>query len=322
MDAQASTKACFVLMPFSVREVDRDRYPDQDHWTEVYHGLIRPAVERAGLVCVREDEDRKTRIVVRSILQRIEDADLILCDLSGHNPNVFLELGWALCRDKPYVLIKDELTAYTFDLQHVHIFEYASALQPLGLQIAQEKIAEAIATTLDDEAKQYSLIKALSLDLAIMQAADTDPVLSAISEVRDALRESLLSPAVPERLYERPSSEQTLRGADFSGQDVTGRDFSGQDLRGAIFFRANAAGANFQSAILDGVDFEQADLRGTDLRAARMRGAKLRDAQLGGALLQVTNLRRSTGLTAGQLDTAIVDEKTTLLPELEEPPPW
>lgn len=45
---------CFTIMPFSVRESDLDRYAgDEGHWSEVYQGLIIPAVEMAGLTCHR-----------------------------------------------------------------------------------------------------------------------------------------------------------------------------------------------------------------------------------------------------------------------------
>ena len=89
--------SCFVMMPFSVREKDMDTYDgDQNHWLEVYEGLIRPAVKQAGLVPVRDDEDYSSRVVTDQIWSKIEHAEIILADISSSNPNVFLELGWAL----------------------------------------------------------------------------------------------------------------------------------------------------------------------------------------------------------------------------------
>ena len=93
-------------MPFTVREVDLPKYQnDPDHWREVYQGLIVPAIKQAGLRVQRDDEDYSTRLVGEGIWSKIEQADLVLCDMSSHNPNVHLELGWAMRSDKKMVLI-------------------------------------------------------------------------------------------------------------------------------------------------------------------------------------------------------------------------
>ena len=89
-------KKCFTIMPFTVRDADLSRYYDAKHWDEVYHGLLVPAVKEAGFVCERDDEDSSPRLITESIWRKVEEADVILCDLSAHNPNVHLELGWAL----------------------------------------------------------------------------------------------------------------------------------------------------------------------------------------------------------------------------------
>ena len=46
----------------------------------------------------------------------------MLCDLSAHNPNLYLELGWALRADKRFVLIKDDLTDFKFDLNQFYTY--------------------------------------------------------------------------------------------------------------------------------------------------------------------------------------------------------
>jgi len=40
---------------------------------------------------------------------------MIVCDISGRNPNVMFELGLRLAFDKPAIIIKDEITPYSFD---------------------------------------------------------------------------------------------------------------------------------------------------------------------------------------------------------------
>jgi len=159
MSTKKPKKKCFVLMPFRVKEMDKPRYPNPNHWDDVYQGLIQCAVKGARLICERDDEDIGTRLIIVNILKKIEEADLILCDLSSFNPNVFLELGWALRCDKPYILIKDDLTTYTFDLNQVYIFNYSHSLQPSGLEKERKALTHMIKNTLADPERRYSLLK-------------------------------------------------------------------------------------------------------------------------------------------------------------------
>lgn len=58
----------------------------------------------------KPDEGRPQCLVLmpfRVLLRTIYDADIVLCDVSSHSPNVFLELGWAVGADKPFVVIRD-----------------------------------------------------------------------------------------------------------------------------------------------------------------------------------------------------------------------
>jgi hypothetical protein len=163
-------KTCFVLMPFTVKDIDQSKYKDPYHWNEVYEGLIVPAIEGVGLRCDRDDHDIGSRLIVENILKKIEDSEIIICDLSSHNPNVFLELGWALRADKPYVLIKDDLTIYNFDLNQQYIFNYKHSLQPTNLRKEILSLSDCIKKTLDDYDKRYSFVKRISISISAIDA--------------------------------------------------------------------------------------------------------------------------------------------------------
>jgi hypothetical protein len=169
MKNEETIKKCFVLIPFTVKETDKTKYPDPDHWNDVYEGLIIPAANEAGLECEKDDQDIGTRLIVVNILKKIEEANIIICDLSGYNSNVFFELGWALRADKPFVLIKDDLTPYTFDLNQMHTFNYLHSLKPVELRKEIKALTEVIKHTLNDSERRYSLVKNPSLNLAIQR---------------------------------------------------------------------------------------------------------------------------------------------------------
>ena len=139
---------CFAIMPFTVRETDLPKYHnDPDHWREVYQGLIVPAITQSGLRAQRDDDDYSTRLVAEGVWSKIEQADLVLRDMSSHNPNVHLELGWAMRADKKIVLVKDEVTSFNFDLNQYYTYEYSSRLQPTAVQNSVNELSKVIRAT-------------------------------------------------------------------------------------------------------------------------------------------------------------------------------
>jgi hypothetical protein len=149
-------------MPFSVRPDDLPKYfNDTDHWRQVYEGLIVPAVEKAGLSCERDDDEVASRLIAENVWRKIEAADVILCDLSTGNPNVLLEFGWALRADKRFVLVKDELTSFTFDLNQFYTYTYSHKLQPVTLRTQIDELATVLAGTMRDENRRYSMASRL-----------------------------------------------------------------------------------------------------------------------------------------------------------------
>ncbi|MCH7878576.1 MAG: hypothetical protein IH914_04585 [candidate division Zixibacteria bacterium] len=103
--ASASKNHVFVAMPFS------------EEFDDVYHYGIQNAVNSAGLLCERVDISSFTGDVVDRVKKRIRSASLVVADLSGANPNVFLEVGFAWGCGVPTVLLAKDSTELRFDVQ-------------------------------------------------------------------------------------------------------------------------------------------------------------------------------------------------------------
>ena len=106
---------CFVIQPYDHGKFDRR-----------YREIIRPAVESCGLCPYRVDEDFQVNVPIVAIQDKISAASLILAEITTDSPNVWFELGYALAKDKPLILIcSDERTAkIPFDIRHRNIFRY------------------------------------------------------------------------------------------------------------------------------------------------------------------------------------------------------
>ena len=81
---------CFVLMPFGTKD---DPTIGTVHFDAIYEEVIRPAVEDAGMECVRADEEWVGGIIHRPMFERLLLCEYAVADLSLANANVYYELG-------------------------------------------------------------------------------------------------------------------------------------------------------------------------------------------------------------------------------------
>jgi hypothetical protein len=109
---------CFVIMPFRERE-DDDLYPD-GFFTEVLQSLFTPAITEAGFQVKTAASALGSDMIQRTIVHDLLAADLVLCDLTAHNPNVLFELDMRMHADLPIALVKATGTAAIFDVDYMH----------------------------------------------------------------------------------------------------------------------------------------------------------------------------------------------------------
>src|SRR6266566_6083617 len=110
---------CGLIMPISTI----DGCPSE-HWAEV-KSIITESVEgievpKFAVKLVSDADD--VGVIQKRIVQNVYSADVVVCDVSGKNPNVMFELGMRLAFDKPTVIIKDDKTDYAFDtgiIEHI-----------------------------------------------------------------------------------------------------------------------------------------------------------------------------------------------------------
>ncbi len=128
-------KVCFVVMGFGKKtDYESGRTLDLD---ATYEAIIRPAVEQAGLRCIRADEVTHSGIIDLEMYELLLRADLVVADISTGNPNAIYELGvrHALCPNSTIVMKEDAGRLY-FDLDHVSTFHYRHLGEDIGTREA------------------------------------------------------------------------------------------------------------------------------------------------------------------------------------------
>ena len=124
-------KVCFVIMGFGKKtDYPSGRTIDLD---KTYINIIKPAVEEAGLRCVRADEIQDSGIIDKSMYALLLYSDLVIADISTYNPNAIYELGIRHAV-RPYstIVIKEEQGKIPFDINHTRIFKYKHLGDDIG----------------------------------------------------------------------------------------------------------------------------------------------------------------------------------------------
>lgn len=105
-DLTRPQRKAFCVMPFSPDLEDR-------------YVLIKMAAERSGYLCHRSDERFFTGDILTEIQKDIRAADIVIADISGNNPNVCYEVGFAHALKKPVILVAESTEGILFDIRNM-----------------------------------------------------------------------------------------------------------------------------------------------------------------------------------------------------------
>jgi hypothetical protein len=110
----------FVIMPFTEKYEKRPL----GFFKEVLDSLLIPAGIEAGFT-VETANKQGSDVIHSTIINDLLEADLVIADLTDHNPNVLFELGVRMAVDKPVALIKSKDTGKIFDVDSMlRVHEY------------------------------------------------------------------------------------------------------------------------------------------------------------------------------------------------------
>jgi len=141
---------CFIIMPISTPEELVEKYfGDEHHFKHVLDVLFTPAIKEAGFEPIPPSV-KGAEVIQAEIIKNLENADLVLCDISTLNPNVFFELGCRTAINKPVCYVKDDKTPkIPFDNAPINHIGYNSSLKAWELQSEIDALAKHIRTTFD-----------------------------------------------------------------------------------------------------------------------------------------------------------------------------
>lgn len=112
-------RKCFVVSPIGDEGSDIRKNADQ-----LFKYIINPACEACEFESIRVDLLNEAGSITQAIIDYLEDADLVIADISGLNPNVFFEIGYRTRTKKPIIHLKNKSSVLPFDINTIRAFDY------------------------------------------------------------------------------------------------------------------------------------------------------------------------------------------------------
>lgn len=112
--------------------------PHTKEFDDIFNYVIKPAMEANDLFALKADNIYQPGNILSQVWHEIRSAEVLLADVSGHNPNVIFELG--LCygvQRCPIILTRDpqELPFNLRNLRYIHYENTTSGAQRLKEQL-------------------------------------------------------------------------------------------------------------------------------------------------------------------------------------------
>lgn len=129
-------KLCFVIAP-----IGRPGSEERQRSDDVLNGLIKPAAESVGFRLERADQIEESGLITTQVVRRLVEAEMVVADLTGRNPNVFYELAVRHAARKPVVQMITEGEDLPFDVKDVR-----TVAVPTGGFAATQRCIQELAT--------------------------------------------------------------------------------------------------------------------------------------------------------------------------------
>ena len=155
----------FVLMPFD------------SEYDDIYKFGIKGAANEVGAYVERLDEQIFSEGMLDRIFNQISRADVIVADMTGRNPNVFYEVGYAHALGKIVLLLTQDTSDIPFDLKHRQHTEYSGSIEKLKNELIprlQWAIAESRRGSRTELTEILSL-KIFNTDIPLGLSSDISP---------------------------------------------------------------------------------------------------------------------------------------------------
>jgi hypothetical protein len=113
---ETNSPQCFVVMQFT------------EEYNALYREVIQPTCEAFHYKVIRADDTYTSGLIINDITRSIQDASIVIADITPDNPNVFYEVGFAHGIGKTTILLSDKKRKLPFDVSAFRTLFYDNTI--------------------------------------------------------------------------------------------------------------------------------------------------------------------------------------------------
>lgn len=166
-------KKCFVVSPIGEEGSEVRRRADQ-----VYKYIILPVCDECGFEAIRVDKINQSDSITQTIIDYLTSSELVIADITGHNPNAFYEMGYRASTGKAMIHLREKNEKIPFDIAGIRAFDY-----DLGDLDSVEEVKGRLTKTIET----MSFTDTENVDLVKESRNDNVQLLPVLYEIQDEL---------------------------------------------------------------------------------------------------------------------------------------
>ncbi len=184
-DAHVMNKKAFFITRLGQKESDERRRTD-----DVSELILEPVLTDFEIELERADKNPQPGSITDQVINSILEADVLLADVTGGNPNVFYELGIAHSFQRPVILLVGNVDELPFDTAHQWHLEIGDDGQ-VGVreaEVAQKKLKEVLTTVTKDGYEPPSPVADAKKAAQVKDLESDNPLAEQVSSMQDEVR--------------------------------------------------------------------------------------------------------------------------------------
>lgn len=112
-------KTCFIVSPIGDEGSVIRKRADQ-----LFKYIISPVCKECDFEAVRVDQINQADSITQTIIDYLKKSELVIADMTGHNPNAFYEMGFRASTGRPMIHMKEKGEQIPFDIAGIRAFDY------------------------------------------------------------------------------------------------------------------------------------------------------------------------------------------------------
>jgi hypothetical protein len=112
-------KECFFIAP-----IGEEGSEHRERSNKLMEYIVEEAVSDYGYSVIRADQMDEPGSITNQIIEKAVNSELVVADLTGHNPNVFYELAVRHATGEPYIQLINSSESIPFDISDLRTIEY------------------------------------------------------------------------------------------------------------------------------------------------------------------------------------------------------